>query len=85
VRIKPVSGSARPIEVGYFVSRAVDGGVTDELSVVLGSTLLVVMLVGAVVVGMKMALVGQFALAAGVLLPLLIVAYLVGTDGGLLA
>lgn len=61
------------------------GGVTDELSVVLGSTLLRVMVIGAVVVGMKMALVGQFVLAVCVLSPLVVVAYLIGTDGSLLA
>ena len=42
-------------------------------------------LIGAVVVGMKMALVGQFVLAVGVLSPLVVVAYLIGTDGSLLA
>ena len=58
---------------------------TDELSILLGSTLVQVMLIGAVVVAMKMALVGRFVLAGGVLLPLVGAAYLFASDGALLA
>ena len=60
-------------------------GVTDELSILLGSGLLQLTLIGAVIVAMKMALVGQFVLAAGLLVPLFVAAYLIATDGALLA
>ena len=69
----------------YFVPRVVSAVVTDEVSIVLGSTLSKVTVFGAVVVAMKMATIGQFGLAAAVLSPLLLAAYLIGTDGGLLA
>lgn len=59
--------------------------VTDHLSVVLGSTLSKVTVFGAVVVSMKFVLVGQPWLAAALLSPLVIVAYLLATDGALLA
>lgn len=58
---------------------------TDELSIVLGSTLSKVTVVGAVVVSMKLVMAGQVWLAAALLSPLVIVAYLLVTDGRLLA
>lgn len=58
---------------------------TDALSIVLGSILSKVTVFGAVVVSMKLAMVGQFWLAAALLSPLVIAAYLLATDGGLLA
>lgn len=58
---------------------------TDDLSIVLGSTLSKVTVFGTVVVAMKLATIGQLGLAAGVLAPLILVAYLLATDGDLLA
>ena len=58
---------------------------TDPLSSLLGGVLLRVLLVGAVVVAMALALRGEWLLAAGLAVPLLGVAYLVLTDAGFLA
>lgn len=65
--------------------RRVATDVTDPVSSVMGSVLSKVTVFGAVVVGMKMALIGEFVLAVGLFLPLLLVVYLLATDGGLLA
>lgn len=56
----------------------------DELSAFLGGLLIRLTLVGAVVVGMAMALRGEYYLAAGMIVPLGIVVYLVIADAGLL-
>ena len=58
---------------------------TDELSILLGSSLLQLILIGAVIVAMKLVLVGQFALAGGLVLPLFVAGYLIATDGAFLA
>lgn len=66
------------------VLRRVAPAVTDPLSALLGGLLIRLVLVGTVVVGMLLVLRGQYSLAAGLLLPLVIVAYLLVSDAGLL-
>lgn len=57
----------------------------DPLASLLGGVLVRVMLVGAVVVAMALAVRGEWLLAAGLLAPLVGVAYLVLTDARFLA
>lgn len=58
--------------------------VTDPLSSLLGGVLVRVMLVGTVVAAMAFLLRGRFHLAAGLVLALLVLGYLVFTDAELL-
>lgn len=57
---------------------------TDPLSALLGGLLMRLVLVGTVVVGMLMAIEGQYHVAVGLLVPLGIAVYLVLADAGLL-
>lgn len=57
---------------------------TDPLSALLGLLLTRLVIVGAVVVGMAMALRGEYLLAAAMVAPLGIAGYLLVTDGWLL-
>ncbi len=57
---------------------------TDRLSALLGGLMTRLFVVGAVVVGMAMALGGQYHFAVGLLVPLGVVVYLLVSDAGVL-
>lgn len=76
--------STVPCETISNVLRRVAPVVTDPVSALLGGLLIRLVLVGTVVVGMLLVLRGQYSLAAGLLVPLAIVGYLLVSDAGLL-